>query len=293
MTEPSTGRIEQLTHDGLTFDVRDAGPLEGDPVVLLHGFPERSSSWDGVAALLHEQGLRTLAPDQRGYSPGARPRRRRDYRLAAVVGDAIALLERVGRPVHLVGHDWGAAVGWTVAARRPDLVRSWTAVSVPHPQAWVRSMVSSDQPLRSWYFGLFSLPLLPELLAREGGRLERGLRRSGMTAREVERFRREMVADGALPGGLGWDRAVWLSGGDAGAGRIRVPTTLVWSDGDVAVGRKGIDLTPAYLDAPYALEVLEGVSHWIPTQEPERLAAIVLQRIRSVDAAGSAEQDAR
>jgi pimeloyl-ACP methyl ester carboxylesterase len=72
-------RLLRYRHDGLTFDIRDEGPLDGDPVVLLHGFPERSTCWRDVAPLLHAQGLRTYAPDQRGYSPGARPPRRRDY----------------------------------------------------------------------------------------------------------------------------------------------------------------------------------------------------------------------
>ena len=74
-----------------------------------------------MAPRLHEAGLRTYAPDQRGYSPGARPSRRRDYRTSLLVADTVALIERIGRPVHLVGHDWGAAVAWSVAADRPDL----------------------------------------------------------------------------------------------------------------------------------------------------------------------------
>ena len=109
-------RLNGYAHDGLVFDVRDEGPEDGDPVVLLHGFPERSSSWTKVAALLHEQGLRTYAPDQRGYAPRARPRRRRDYRLSSLSGDVVALIEAIGRPVHLVGHDWGSAVAWSVAS---------------------------------------------------------------------------------------------------------------------------------------------------------------------------------
>ena len=277
-------RITSYTHDGLVLDVRDTGPLDGEPAVLLHGFPERGSSWDAVAPLLHERGFRTLAPDQRGYSPGARPRRRRDYRLACLAGDVEALAAQVGRPVHLVGHDWGASVAWLVAARSPGQVRSLTAVSVPPAMAFVRSLVTSDQLLRSWYMLLFQLPRVPELLAsRPGGRFDQGLRAAGMTEAEVARCRREIVEYGALPGALGWYRAQFLLDPSMSASRVRIPTTLAWSDGDVAVGRKGVDLTPDYVDAPYALEVLEGVTHWIPTQAPERLARIVLARIASVE----------
>jgi pimeloyl-ACP methyl ester carboxylesterase len=273
-----TARITSFAHDGLTFDVVDEGPLDGPVVVLLHGFPERATSWRGVTERLHRHGLRTLAVDQRGYSRGARPRRRRDYRLPLLVDDVVALLEQVGTPVHLVGHDWGAAVGWLLAARRPDLLLSWTAVSVPHPRAFVRAALTASQGRRSWYFGFFSLPRLPERAARPGGGLERGLRRSGMTDADIERFRTEIVADGALPGALGWYRATWLATGTAGKARVRVPTTLVWSDGDVAVARRGVELSGAYVDGPFRLAVLEGVSHWIPTHAPEPLAEAILDR---------------
>jgi pimeloyl-ACP methyl ester carboxylesterase len=277
-------RISSYVREGLTFDVRDEGPLDGDPVVLLHGFPERSTSWRAVAPLLHGAGLRTLAPDQRGYSPGARPSRRRDYRVAELVEDVVALVEEVGAPVHLVGHDWGAVVGWNLAARRPDLVRSWTAVSVPHPAAFLRAGLTSTQAFRSLYMGLFQLPYVAELAAsRPGGPFDRWLRASGMTEEEVARFRREMVDDGALPGGLGWYRALPLSLDRAvGESRVGVPTTLVWSDRDAAIARAGVERSGEPVDAPYELVVLEGVSHWIPTHAPEALADAVLDRIGSV-----------
>src|SRR3954467_12967075 len=97
-------RITTISNEGLTFDVLDEGPEDGTPVVLLHGFPERSTSWREVAPILHAAGLRTFALDQRGYSPGARPGRRRDYRFSLLCGDVVALIEQIGSQVHLVGH---------------------------------------------------------------------------------------------------------------------------------------------------------------------------------------------
>lgn len=272
--------ITQFTNDGLTFDVLDEGPSDGPPVVLLHGFPERSSSWRHVAPLLHAAGFRTLAPDQRGYSRGARPSRRRDYTLRRLVGDVVALVERVGGPVHLVGHDWGASVAWSVAALRPDLVRTLTAVSVPHPAAFVEAMLSSSQLAKSWYMGLFQLPWLPEWAAhRPGGQFERALLRGGMTGPDVERFRAEIVEDGALPYALNWYRAIPFLDPGATGQKVRVPTTHVWSDHDVALARRGADRTEDWVDAPYELVVLEGVTHWIPTQAPAALAEVILERI--------------
>jgi pimeloyl-ACP methyl ester carboxylesterase len=275
-----TDRIRTLHHDGFTFDVVDEGPRDGKPVVLLHGFPERSSTWRLVAPVLHEAGLRTIALDQRGYSPGARPRRRRDYKVSNLVSDVAALIDEVGEPVHLVGHDWGAAVGWAVTLRRPDLLRSWTAVSVPHPAAFARAMKTKSQRRRSRYMLFFNVPLLPELSARRaGGRFDQSMSRAGMTAEEVARFRQEIVAYGALPHALGWYRALPLLKPGETDHKTTVPTTFVWSDRDIAITRSGAEATKDWVDAPYQFLELPGVSHWIPTQAPDDCAAAIIERV--------------
>jgi pimeloyl-ACP methyl ester carboxylesterase len=271
-------RIRSYERAGLAFDVTDSGPLDGPRVVLLHGFPQRATCWAPVSRLLVKSGLRTLAPDQRGYSPGARPHSRAAYRREHLVDDVLALVDAVGGPVHLVGHDWGAVVAWHLAAERPDLVQSLVTVSVPHPRAFARSLLSSSQALRSWYAVAVQLPFLPEATARLAPRVvESLLRESGMSEEEVGRFRREIVEDGALSSALGWYRGAALSRGMSQP--VRVPTTHVWSDGEHALSRRGAELTGEYVDAPYRLEVLAGVTHWIPTQAPERLAEIVLGRV--------------
>ena len=275
------GRITTYAHDGLTFDVIDEGPIDGDVVVLLHGFPERASSWRLVAPLLHAQGYRTLAPDQRGYSPGARPPRRRDYRFDLLVDDVAALVDTVGGPVHVVGHDWGANVAWGVAMWHPAKVRSLTAFSVPHPAAYA-SALKGPQALRSWYIAMFNLPRVVETLAaRPGGFFDKSLRRGGMTEADVARFHEEIVDHGALPGGLGWYRALPFMRSvphDQGA-HVTVPTTMVWSDGDGFISRVGVERAGRYVDAPYELVVLEGVTHWIPEQAPEAAAEAILERL--------------
>jgi pimeloyl-ACP methyl ester carboxylesterase len=279
-----TRRIHTFTRDSMTFDVLDSGPIDGPVVVLLHGFPERASHWDAVASLLHTRGLRTLAPDQRGYSPGARPRTRADYRMSCLVRDTLALIERHGAPVHLVGHDWGAAVAWATASERPAMVRTLTTVSVPHPGAFARSLLTSDQALRSWYVLAFQPPWLVETVARVmPSALFPLLQRMGLSEAEVSRFRREILDYGALPGALGWYRALPFSAPSA-VGPVCVPTTHVWSDGDLALSRRGAELTEDHVQAAYELCVLEGVTHWVPTQAPGQLADIILDRIASVKA---------
>ena len=276
-----TGRLTSYSNDGLAFDVLDEGPLDGPVVVLLHGFPQRATSWRKVVPLLHARGYRTLAPDQRGYSPGARPAGRSDYRIKLLVGDAAALIEAIGEgPVDVVGHDWGAAVAWSLAAAHADRVRTLTTVSVPHPGAMVRSFRTFEQLRRSWYMLFFQIPRVPELVLGRRWSAERALRGAGMSRDAVALFSREMVEYGALPGGLGWYRAMPLSDPALLRAKVRVPTTHVWSDGDHALGRLGADLSASYVvGAPYRLEVLEGVSHWVPDEAPERLAEIVLDRV--------------
>lgn len=276
-------RLTHVYNDGLTFDVFDQGPLDGEVVVLLHGFPERSTTWRHVAPLLHERGHRTIAMDQRGYSPGARPKRRWDYRISKLVGDLEALVDEIGEPVHLVAHDWGAVAAWALAMQRPDLLRTLTAISVPHPMAYLRATLTSRQFTKAYYIGLFQLPWLPELVASSpGGRIDVELRKGGMTEEEVARFRREIVDDGALHYALMWYRAIFMVDPRIAPRRkVRVPTTFIWSDRDVACDRVGAELTERYVAGPYEFVVLEGVTHWVPTQAPDAVAEAVVKRIES------------
>ncbi|MEV6908680.1 alpha/beta fold hydrolase [Amycolatopsis sp. NPDC051071] len=275
MTTPR--RLRSFDHDGLTFDVRDTGPLDGTVVVLLHGFPQTSASWAETAALLNERGYRTIAPDQRGYSPRARPRGRYAYRSSRLVADTVALIHAIGAgPVHLAGHDWGANVAWATAAQRPDLVRSLTSVSVPHASAFLRSMLTSDQLIRSYYMFFFQIPWLPELAIRLGPRVvDRMLAKTGMTTAQIDRVHQEILLGGALTGGLNWYRAMLLQNPAAPRTRVSVPTTHVWSDGDTALSRRGAELAGQYADGGYRLEILTGVSHWVPEEAATTLAAII------------------
>lgn len=272
-----------FSRDGMELRAVDSGPADGEAIVLLHGFPQRTSSWDLVSPLLHAAGYRTLALDQRGYCESARPRGRRAYRLSELVGDVLALLDAACLPdAHVVGHDWGAAVAWGVAGAHPDRIRSLTAVSVPHPAAFLKAMVASDQLLRSWYIGLFQLPFLPERLLTSAGPLpEKALAGMGMTPEMIERYRREMVAAVAIPGGLGWYRALPFASPSRSTAPIRVPTTFVWSDGDPALGRGGAERTRHHVDADYRFVEFSGVSHWIPDERPAELADAIVARARS------------
>ncbi|MEV6217953.1 alpha/beta fold hydrolase [Nocardia sp. NPDC051833] len=279
-----SNRLTSYTRVGLRFDVVDSGPIDGPVVLALHGFPQTASSFGELAALLDARGYRTIAPNQRGYSPGARPRGRFAYRITELVDDVLALIREIDRgPVHLVGHDWGAMVAWSVAAARPDLVRSLVTMSVPHPAAFRRSLLGSDQLARSYYMGLFQIPVIPErLLHARPGILDRALAGTGMTPEMIARVHREIVDTGALTGGLNWYRAMILLGQRAISAPVQVPVTHVWSSGDTALARRGAELTGNYVTGDYRLVVLDGASHWLPEERPRELAEIITERIESV-----------
>lgn len=282
--------MDSFRRGDLVFDVRDTGPADGPVVVLLHGFPQTSSSWEAVTGPLVAEGFRCLAPDQRGYSPGARPPRRRDYRVAELVADVLALVDAAGaQRVHLVGHDWGAVAAWAFAATHPDRLASLTAVSVPHPAAFLRAVPRSRQALMSWYMAFFQLPVVPELLltARGGRLLERFLEQAGQAPGPAARDARAMLdggldggLDGRLRGGLGWYRALPLSRPGSLDVRVEVPTLFVATDGDVAISRYAVDTCARWVTGPYRLEVLTGVSHWVPDEAPEALTTLLLEHLR-------------
>src|SRR3954470_10670943 len=182
--EGSVHVVEAFSRNGLRFTVWDEGPVDAETVVLLHGFPQSAQSWIGVSRPLLAAGYRVIAPDQRGYTPQARPRPRAAYRLDELVADVVALVDTAGvDPVHLVGHDWGGGVAWMVAAMRPDRLHTLTVVSAPHPRAVVNAMLTSRQLLQAWHVGFFQLPWLPEAAIRSrGGRFAVALlKQSGLS----------------------------------------------------------------------------------------------------------------
>jgi pimeloyl-ACP methyl ester carboxylesterase len=272
--------MDQFTHNGLTFDVRDAGPTDGPVVVLLHGFPQHNDSWDAVIDRLTAQGYRCLAPNQRGYSPGARPPRRRDYRIPDLVGDLRALIDASGAErVHLVGHDWGAAVAWSAAAEMPERLKTVSPISVPHPGAFLRSFLNSRQGLASYYMFLFQLPRLPEwtMVRRNGTFMKRALQQMGQTPAVADRDAQAMLEPGALTAAINWYRAMPLSNPRSIGQKVSVPTLYVWSDQDIALKPKAAHNTGCYVTGEYRFEIMPGVSHWIPDEEPEKLADLLLE----------------
>ena len=262
----------------LTFDVVVEGPVGAPAVLLLHGFPQTSHSWRLVRPYL--AGYRVIAPDQRGYSPGARPLSSDDYRMPALVGDALGLLDALEiEQAHVVGHDWGAAVSWQLAARHPSRVATLTAVSVPHPRAFIEALrTDDDQRQRSLYMRDFARPGYDQVLLADDAATMRSLFGGTPPSVDVDDMVVRAQEPGALHAWLQWYAAQRLDD-IADTPEVTVPTMHVWSDGDAALGRAGAVGTANWVSAPYRLEVLEGVTHWIPEQAADRLGALLVEHL--------------
>jgi len=269
------------------------GPERGTPVVLLHGFPELAESWREVMPIVARDGLRVVAPDLRGYGETDRPRD--GYDLATLTGDVVALIDALGGVAHVVGHDWGGAIGYEVAARHPDRVLTLTAVNAPHPQVMARRAWQPAQLLRSRYMLFYQLPWLPErLLSRDHGRGLPARLRAGAVSLErltdtrlapyvaafstpararpaIEYYRR---AFRALLHPSYWRDARRYP-------RIRAPFRLIWGVEDRALGREltvGLD---GYFERPVDVQYLDGVGHCAPLEAPARVAALIAEHLRT------------
>lgn len=197
-----------VVNDGLVLAVRSYGPRDGTPVLVLHGFPEMGTTWAPLAQRL--EGVRIVAPDLRGHGFSDAPRRVSAYRLDRLLGDVVALVDLVGGPLHVVGHDWGGALSWLLVERHPERVRTATILSAPHPLV-LRSALLGDpeQRRRGAYVLKAQLPVLPErYLARDDSALLAGLFSETHDDDEIETYRVAWSRPGVVRGMLNWYRAV-------------------------------------------------------------------------------------
>ncbi len=280
--------IDRLEVDanGWTFTARAAGPEGGRGVILLHGFPQTSWCWRGQLSALGDAGCRAVAPDQRGYSAGARPLRVTDYRLDHLIGDVLALADTMKMDrFDLVGHDLGGLVAWVAAARHPERVRSLSIVSTPHPLA-LREVLAGDAAQASWSERMesFRRPEVPERLLlgsdQSGSGLASLCRASGLGEAHTRQYLAVLTRPGALTAALNWYRA--MEGVDlAGLPMVQVPTLYVWSTGDTSLGRPAAEASAKFVTGAYRFVVLDEISHWVPEAAPAELARLLVEHLAS------------
>jgi len=252
--------------------------------VLLHGFPQSAGEWRAQIRALADAGFRAVAPDQRGYSPGARPDGVEAYGIDHLVADVLAICDGLGgERIDLVGHDWGAIVAWVVAARHPSRLRTLTAVSVPHPEAFADAYASphSRQREMSGYIEVFRSGdgAGERMLAGEDGD---GIRRlfegQGLGVEASAEHAAVHAEPGALTAALNWYRATHPTMMRSIA-PVSIPTLFVWGTLDPAISREAAEGCAPYVTGPYRFEVLEGVDHWVPEMASDRLNGLLLEHL--------------
>jgi pimeloyl-ACP methyl ester carboxylesterase len=260
--------------DGVELEVLDEG--SGPVVLLVHGFPDSSHLWRNQVPALSAAGLRAIAPDMRGFGASQKPARVEDYRLTRAVADLVAVLDDAGAErARVVGHDWGAAVAWILAALHSERVERLVAMSVGHPAAQRRTMADRE---KAWYQLLFQFEgVAEELLSRDDWRLFRDwLRGDG----DVDRYVADLSRPGALTAGLSWYRANVHPARQLESRpplpAVGAPTLGIWSSGDNYLNEGPMLLSAEHVSGPWRYEHIDGASHWMQLDAPDRVNELLV-----------------
>jgi epoxide hydrolase 4 len=270
----------------------EAGPADGTPVVLLHGFPEFWYSWRHQIPALAAAGLRAIAPDMRGYNLSSKPSDVSAYaasRLAADIRDLIR--ERGCERACVAGHDWGAAVAWVAAMRHPEVLERLAILNVPHPRLMLNALRRpSRQLLRSWYIFFFQLPWMPEQAVAAGDwymlrySFEHDARPGAFTPEDIDRYREAWSQPGAVAAMLAYYRASVRRPPSGGGGRftpIQAPTLVIWGERDRALGAELAE--PDRADVPGLTRVVRipEASHWVQHDRPDRVSELLIGHFKA------------
>jgi pimeloyl-ACP methyl ester carboxylesterase len=268
--------VRRIPGDGVELAVRDEGA--GPAVLLLHGFPDTSFLWRHQIAALTGAGMRAIAPDLRGRGESERPPAVEDYRITRSVADAVAVLDALGvERAHVVGHDFGAVVGWLLATAHPERVERLVVMSVGHPNTAAGRPIAQREA--AWYQLLFQFEgLAEELLQRDEWRLFREwLRNDGDADRAIQ----ELERPGALTAGLNWYRANLHPRRDLqprpALPPVAADTLGLWSDGDHYLVEDGMASSGEHVAGSWRYERIEGASHWLQLDAAEQVTALLLE----------------
>ncbi len=264
--DPQAIRRERISTGRFTFDCLLAGVAGQPPIILLHGWPECSYLWTPLIRSLSQQGYFCVAPDLRGYSAGARPWSKKAYDIRILVQDTFDLADALElEKFYLIGHDWGAAIGWSVATS--TRVRAWTALSVPHPSSLGEAIQRDpEQAQKSQYMRLFQTPVLPEWrLKRNNFKLLRKIWRDS-SPEQIEAYLKIFRQRGAMRASLQYYRQNYrhfqstTSGDDPT--KITAPTLFLWGSKDRAIGRSAVENQERFVAGPYRFAALD-TNHWM------------------------------
>ncbi|MEE3015308.1 MAG: alpha/beta hydrolase, partial [Actinomycetota bacterium] len=283
-----TGIREVVIEIGdFSFDALFGGPSSGEPIMLLHGFPNTNYQWREQIVVLAEAGFFVVAPNQRGYSSGARPTGIESYTSEKLVKDVRGIADALlWESFHLAGHDWGAFIAWEFAGKYPDRLRTLIPISVPHPEAFAIALADPNgiQSEMSSYVEFFQQAESTSAFLTDNASLLKNIYESaGLSIEEMEPYLKVLGKPEALDAALNWYRANSFSLPlDQATNRrsdtpdIETPTMYIWSTEDTALGRQGAELTSSFVSGEYRYEVFEGVNHWITEIAAKQLNSVML-----------------
>jgi pimeloyl-ACP methyl ester carboxylesterase len=260
--------------NGVGIEVDDRG--EGTPVLLVHGWPDTHAMWDAQVRALNDAGYRTIAPDLRGFGASDKPEAVEQYEIPLLVGDVLGVVDQLGlESLHVVGHDWGAAIAWVLATLAPDRVRSLTALSVGHPAAF--SSAGMEQRERSWYMLLFQFRDVAEQWLAQNewtnfrawsghpdvAGVAKRLSDPALLAATLNVYRANVPPEALLAPPLPFPPYPGSAMG-------------VWSSGDRHLAEAQMQASEAYVSGSWRYERLDDVGHWMTLEAPERVNTLLL-----------------
>jgi len=266
--------------NGIRLHTALAGPVDGEPVFLLHGFPDAWFGWEAQIGPLADAGFRVIVPDQRGYNLSDKPQGVASYRMAALVDDVLGLADALGHErFHLAGHDFGAMVGWNLAMRHPERIKRLAIANVPHPAVMGNYLRSNpSQMLKSWYAFFFQIPWLPERFVRASNwRFLISALPETFTTDEQDRYREAWGKPGAITGMINWYRASLRQlRPSTKVAKIQVPTLIVWGQQDPYIS---YEMAPLSVDLCEngQLVTFEDATHWVLHDKPEEVSQLLIE----------------
>lgn len=277
--------LSKTSTNGIKLNVARQGPVEGRPLLFLHGFPEFWYGWREQIPFFAEEGFRVLAPDQRGYNLSDKPDSISDYSIDKLTADVLGLIEQSGlERVNLVGHDWGGAVAWWIATFYPDYLNKLVILNIPHPSVFLQNIRSNPRQLvKSWYMMFFQLPWLPEALSSMNDfyawkyMLRETSRHGTFSDEELERYVEAWSRPRAARSMLNWYRALlWNRPDRTGENtKVTIPTLILWGERDVAFA-SGVEEKTTEVCETVELKTFPESTHWVQHEQPDRINREIL-----------------
>ncbi|MBX9686654.1 MAG: alpha/beta fold hydrolase [Candidatus Obscuribacterales bacterium] len=263
---------QKILINGITLNLYVEG--EGEPLMFLHGFPDSQKEWRYLIPHFLKAGFKVIAYDQRGFGESDAPEEQKAYEIDKIVADALAVLKylKIGEKVNLVGHDWGAFIGWQLCLEHPEFFKRYVAISVGHPLAYRHA--GFEQKLKGWYILAYQLPAYPEwLLSHKNWAI---LHKIAGKNPETANWIRDLSRPGRLSSAINWYRANFFYLAGKNFKKCTVPTLGIYSKGDIALTEKQMTDSRKYMFAEWRYECIEDSSHWIPLDQPDALAKTIL-----------------